>query len=236
MADTVAEALGQGHRTDPVRPRTGGPAGNARLTAWLGLIALIVIAAELVTLLNVRGLISWHVGVGIALVAVALLKTGSTGWRMIGYYLRSQPYVEAGPPPMPLRLLGPLVVLSTFGVLGTGIWLIAVGRRASERGFVTVLGHGVSPLTLHQATFLLFGVCVGLHILARVLPAALLATGRAKLGARPERVPGRAARFGLVSGGMVAAVLAVVLVLPTLSDWNHHLFDRDDLRTSRSHH
>src|SRR6187399_1175187 len=31
--ETIAAALGRSHRADPVAPRTGGPAGNARLTA-----------------------------------------------------------------------------------------------------------------------------------------------------------------------------------------------------------
>jgi hypothetical protein len=63
--DVVAEAVGRGRRHDPVLPTSGGPAGNARLTAWAGLLLLVVICAELVTLLDVTGLIGWHVGVGV---------------------------------------------------------------------------------------------------------------------------------------------------------------------------
>ena len=229
----VADALGRGHRSDAVLPRTGGPAGNARLTAWLGLLTLVVVLAELVTLLDVSGLVRWHVGIGIALVALALLKTASTGWRIVRYYLGSPEYVEAGPPPLLLRLLGPFVVLSTLGVLGTGIALIAIGRQQSDRAMFSVLGQQVSPMTLHQATFIAFGVFVGLHVLARFVPASVLASGRPKLGAARQRVPGGPARFGLVLGGTVASVLAIVLVLPTVTGWSHHLFDRDDLHHAR---
>lgn len=230
IAEVVDDALGQGHRHDPVLGRTGGPAGNARLTGWLGMLALVVIAAELVTLLDVNGLMAWHAGIGVVLTALVLLKVASTGWRMARYYLGSAPYVEAGPPPLLLRLLGPFVVLSSLGVLGSGFALIALGRRASEQALFSLLGQSVSPVTLHQGFFILFGGFVGLHILGRVVPSALLVSGRNRLGAARIEVPGRTARFGIVLGGMTAALVAVTLVVPTVSDWNHHLFDRDDLR------
>ena len=73
------EAIGRGHRSDPVLTGSGGPAGNARLTAWTGLVLLALFLAELVTLLDVRGLLSWHVAIGVLLVPPALLKTASTG-------------------------------------------------------------------------------------------------------------------------------------------------------------
>lgn len=230
----VAACLGRGHRRDPIQVRTGGPAGNARLTGWLGLIALFVVVAELVTLLDVNGLIAWHTGVGIALTAIVLLKVASTGWRMVRYYLGSAPYVEAGPPPMLLRLLGPFVVLSSLGVLGSGLALIAVGRRPGEQAWFSLLGRAVSPLTVHQAFFVLFCVFVGLHVLARFVPATVLVSGRRRFGGPRMRVPGRAARFSILAGGMVAALIAVTLVVPTLADWNHHVFDRDDLHQHSS--
>lgn len=235
IAAVVADSLGRGHREDPIEPNTGGPAGNARLTGWLGMLALVVVAAELVTLLNVNGWMAWHAGIGVVLTAIVLLKVASTGWRMVRYYFGSAPYVAAGPPPLLLRLLGPFVVLSSLGVLGTGFALIALGRRSSEQTLFSVVGQAVSPVTLHQGFFILFGVFVGLHILARVVPSAVLISGRSRLGAARTSVPGRAARFGILMGGMVAALVAVTLVLPTVTDWNHHLFDRDDLHHSRTH-
>jgi hypothetical protein len=47
--DAVAEATGRHRRRDPVRPVTGGPAGNARLTAWLGalLLTLFLLTSDL---------------------------------------------------------------------------------------------------------------------------------------------------------------------------------------------
>lgn len=97
--DTLDEATGRRRRRDPVRPRTGGPAGNAVLTAWTGLLLLALFLAELVTLLDVHGLISWHIALGALLIPPALFKTATTGWRIIHYYVGDRDYVDAGPPP-----------------------------------------------------------------------------------------------------------------------------------------
>src|SRR3954452_15080190 len=106
LQEAGATALGREHREDPVLPGSGGPAGNARLTAWTGLVLLVLFLAELVTLLDVRGLISWHVALGVLLIPPALLKTASPGWRILRYYPGSRPSREAGPPPLLLRVLG----------------------------------------------------------------------------------------------------------------------------------
>jgi hypothetical protein len=133
--DVVDEAVGRRHRPGPVVGRTAGPAGNAQLTAWTGLLLLALVAVELVTLVDVRGLLSWHVVVGVLLVAVAALKIASTGWRFLRYYTGHRPYRQAGSPTTLLRILGPLVIASTVGVLGSGLWLIVV--LATERAIAT---------------------------------------------------------------------------------------------------
>jgi hypothetical protein len=125
-------------------------------------------------------------------------------------------------------------VLSSLGVLGTGLALIAIGQRSTDETWFAVAGQSVSPLTLHQAFFVVFAIFVGLHLLARLIPAAVLVSGRTRPGSARTGVPGRAARFGAVGGSLIAAVAAVFLVVPTVSDWNHHVFDRDDLRHSRT--
>jgi len=110
--DVLDEAVGRRHRPDPVLGRTAGPAGNAQLTAWTGLLLLALTVVELVTLIDVHGLLSWHVVVGVLLAAVATLKIASTGWRFLRYYAGHRPYQQAGPPerggggvPGPARLV-----------------------------------------------------------------------------------------------------------------------------------
>ena len=215
--DVLDEAIGRRHRPDPVIGRTAGPAGNAQLTAWTGLLLLALAAVELVTLIDVRGLLSWHVVVGVLLVAVAVLKIASTGWRFLRYYGRNRPYRQAGPPPLLLRILGPLVVLATVAVLGTGLWLIAVGPESGRTTLVTLLGRPIDLLSLHQASFLVFAVAVGLHLLARFVPAVVLATER---GHRDDgRLRGRGPRIAVLVAALVAGALAAVLILPAAAPW-----------------
>lgn len=223
LQSVVATAAGRAHRDDPVGIRAGGPAGNARLTAWLGLTLLPLVAIELLTLVRVRQLISWHIAVGVLLVPPALAKVATTGWRIARYYTRNTDYVAAGPPPLLLRLLGPAVILSTLGLLGTGLALIALGDTASRSPYFSVAGRQVDAITLHQAAFLVWVVATGLHILTRLLPALQLT------GPRGGRLPGRRFRtVSLIVVGILAAV-AAVLVLGVSTSWTsgfaggHHL-------------
>jgi hypothetical protein len=144
VKDVIAEAVGQNHRDDPVLPWTGGPAGNAVLTAWTGLVVLGLSLAELVTLLSVHRLIGWHVVIGTLFVPPATLKTASVGWRIIRYYGRDANYRQAGPPPLLLRVLGPGVVLATLGLLASGLVLVALGPEASRTKLISVLGRRVA--------------------------------------------------------------------------------------------
>jgi hypothetical protein len=216
--DLLGEAAGRSHRRDAVLPRTGGPAGNARLTAWTGAILLVFFVAEVITLLDVRGLIDWHVALGVLLVPPALLKVASTGWRFLRYYTRGRPYVEAGPPILPLRLLGPLVIVFTLGLLGSGLVLIAIGEQRSRENGVL----GISWVNLHQAFFVLAGVALGLHFLARAVPAWMLLTGRRKEDpGRAPRVPGGVARLAVLVLTLAVAGVTTALVLPADSSWHH---------------
>lgn len=213
-ADVLAEAILRRHRTDPVVPGDGGPAGNARLTAVTGLVLLVLFLAELVTLLDVTGLIGWHVAIGVLLVPPALLKTATTGWRIVRYYGGQRAYRLSGPPPMLLRLLGPLVVLSTLGLLGSGLALIALGPSASRSTLLDALGRQVDAVTVHQAFFACWAVATGLHALARLGPALVLA-------GRPSGVPGERRRLAALIITLVIAVVAAVLLLGTADAWRH---------------
>src|SRR3954453_16080559 len=152
VAEVVSTAVGHSHRTDPVRPRTGGPAGNARLTAWLGVLLLVAFVVECVTLMSLDGMLSAHVFVGALLVPLALAKTATTSWRMLRYYFGNADYRRAGPPPLLLRLLGPLVVITSLAVLGTGLALIALGD-SSRVAIAGVAGFRLDAVMLHKAAF-----------------------------------------------------------------------------------
>jgi hypothetical protein len=110
------------------RPAEGaGPVGNERLTAITAVVLLVLLALEGVTILAIRPLLSWHVFVGMLLIPPVTLKLASTGYRFWRYYSGSPEYVLRGPPHVLLRLLAPLVVVSTLAVFATGVGLLAFG-------------------------------------------------------------------------------------------------------------
>jgi hypothetical protein len=218
VAEVVATALGREHREDPDVGRTGGPAGNARLTAWVGLLLLIALLVEVGTLLSLGSLIEVHIVVGVLIVALVLLKTASTGWRMLRYYLGNPAYRRAGPPPLLLRLLGPLVVVGVLAVLGTGLALIALGRR-SHSALITIVGFRVDAITLHQAAFLLFLAVTIPHVLTRTIPALQIAMGKVRTTAG---IHGRVSRGMSVVATLAAGAVAAALVVGFSGSWLQH--------------
>jgi hypothetical protein len=218
LAETVDVAIGRQSRTDPIMPGTGGPAGNARLTAWTGMILLVLALAELITLVDVNGLLSWHVVIGTLLVPPALVKTASTGWRIVRYYRRDEEYRRAGPPPLLLRILGPGVVLSTLGLLGSGLTLVLIGEGSSRTPLFDALGQRVDWVTVHQGFFILWGVLTGLHVLARTVPAIqhTILTRRSS-----DRVEGGRLRAAALAGAAVIAVAGAVVILDAAGSWRH---------------
>jgi cytochrome bd-type quinol oxidase subunit 2 len=129
--------------------------------------------------------------------------------------------VEAGPPILPLRVLGPFVVVTTLGLLGSGLTLIALGEQRSREDGVA----GFSWANIHQAFFILTAVALGLHFLARAVPAWMLLTGRRKEEpGKASRVPGGAARLTLLALTLAVAGVTTALVLPAASSWQHDDF------------
>lgn len=214
VADVARTATGQTHRDDPALPTSGGPAGNARLTAWAGLVLLALFVVECGTLLALRQTLGVHIVVGTALVPLVVLKTASTGWRMIRYYVGGVAYRQGGPPPLLLRLLGPLVVVTGFAVVGSGLALIPLGT-ATYRAWLTVAGQQIDALTVHKLCFVAWFGVVGVHTLARLIPATQLVAGRSE--ASP--VAGGRARVAVLVAALVVGMLAGVAVLHGSSAW-----------------
>jgi hypothetical protein len=186
--------------------QTAGPEGNARLTALTGVALMVLLAIEGITLVSLRSMLSWHIFVGLLVVPLVALKLGSTGYKMYRYYTRRADYIEAGPPHLLLRLLGPVVAVSTFALLATGIVLIA---EKPATGLV---------LLLHKASFVIWFGALGAHVLAHLgrLPRAL----RSDLGGREEVAESRT-RLLLVAGAVVIGAIAAVALLPQSAAWVH---------------
>ena len=102
-----------------------GIVGNERLTALAGAVLLVLILVEFVSAANLHAL-PIHVFVGVLLAGPLVVKLGSTGYRFLHYYTRSLAYAHNGPPRLPLRVLGPLLV-TTLVVVGSGIGLVVTG-------------------------------------------------------------------------------------------------------------
>jgi hypothetical protein len=191
-----------------VRRATGGPEGNERLTAATGAVLFVLLAAEGVTIVFLRPLLSAHVFIGMLLIPPVALKTASAGWRFLRYYTGDRGYRAKGPPLLPLRLLAPLVVASTVALLATGVALLVVGPG---RGFV---------LGLHKASFAVWLVATGLHVLAYVwrVPALAASDWRRR---DPAPVGGSFARRTLVAGALVAGVILAVATVRYAQPWVH---------------
>ena len=190
------------------RRATGGPEGNERLTAATGAVLFLLLAAEGVTILFIRPLLSTHVFIGMLLIPPVALKTASAGWRFFRYYAGDRAYRVKGPPILPLRLLAPLVVASTVALFATGVALLVV---SPGRGFV---------LGLHKASFAVWLVATGLHVLAYVwrVPALAASDWRRR---DPERVGGSFMRRTLVAGALVAGVILALATLRYAQPWVH---------------
>ena len=143
---------------------TGGAAGNERLTAMTGAVLLVLFAAEGVTILRIRELLTVHFFLGMLLLGPVALKVASTGYRFARYYTGSGPYVRKGPPAPLMRLLGPLVIATSLSVLGTGVLLAIIGPGNPRWLF------------LHKASFVLWFGVMTIHVLvyAPRLPGLLI--------------------------------------------------------------
>jgi hypothetical protein len=169
---------------------------NARLTATTGIVLLVLLAVEGATLLSIRRLLPVHFAVGLMLIPPVLLKLASTGRRFAGYYLGDARFRAAGPPPILLRLTGPLLVVSTIVLLGTGVELWLFGSRL-----------GGLWLTAHKTTFVLWFGLMAIHVVGHLEQAPTLVLR--DVGERPA-LRGRAGRRAWVSASLVmGAALAV---------------------------
>ena len=185
----------------------GGSEGNARLTAMAGLVLLVLLAVEGVTILSIHQLLSVHVFVGLLLIPPVALKLGVTGYRFLRYYTRAAEYVRKGPPLLVMRMLvAPGLIAATLVVFGTGVALLAV-----RPGGGIVLG-------LHKASFFVWLGAFGVHVLvyARRVPGLVAADW-----GRGPRAAGARLRFGIVALALLTGLTVALAVLPSAGPWLH---------------
>ena len=223
--------------------RSGGTEGNERLTTITGVILLVLLAVIGVTILRMRQLISVHLFVGLLLVGPVGLKLASTGYRFMRYYSGNREYRRKGPPELPLRLIAPIVVISTVIVFASGIVLMLEGAA-----------HRDPWLLIHKASFIVWVAFTAAHVLGHlprvvellrpglrlpkvdgISPSVIGAwsaeyadgpswrVGATAVAAQAVAMPGRGGRtIALASALVLGFVLAVVLI-PDFSSWTAHL-------------
>jgi hypothetical protein len=187
--------------------RLGGTAGNELLTSATAVVLTVLLAVEGYTIVNMRGIVSLHMFIGLVLIPPVALKLGSTGYRAVRYYTGSRPYRAKGPPLLPLRLMAPVLVASTIAVLLTGVLLLVAGHNSD------------TLLTLHKASFIAFGVVFAVHFLAYVprVVRSLRADWRA---ARGEAVPGASLRSMLIAAALGGGAALALALLTTIDAWH----------------
>jgi hypothetical protein len=220
-----------------VELRAGGTDGNERLTVQTGAVLLLGLAVLGVTIVRIGQLTWLHLFLGLLLIGPVVLKMVSTGYRFTRYYTHDPAYLRKGPPSLPLRLLGPLVVLSTVAVFATGIVLLLLGPSSRS-----------TWLLLHKVAFFVWLAATALHVLghlpeirhgliggrrerAEILAAASGAPAQPR---RPSsrialagyslaaRMPGTAGRGLSLAAGLAGGLVLALALIPDFGAWVHY--------------
>ena len=200
-----------------VRDTESDTEGNARLTALSGMVLFVLLAALGLTIVGIHRLISAHAFLGMLLLGPLAVKLGSTGWRFFRYYTGDPEYGRAGPPQPILRVLAPLVVLTTLAVFGTGVALLAVNP-----------GRGSTLVFLHKASFILWFGLMTIHVLA-YLPRAM-SRSLAEVAKRGSAVvlQHRSRRLAVLGLSLVVGLALGVAGLSWIHPWVHWMAARHD--------
>jgi hypothetical protein len=226
----------------------GGSDGNERLTALTGIVLFVLLAALGVTILRIHPLIWEHLFIGLLLLGPVALKLGSTGYRFVRYYTRDSVYRRKGPPPPYLRLLAPLVVLSTVVVFASGVALLLLGPSSRS-----------TLLLVHKVSFFVWLAATAVHVLGhlpevtralnggRELRVAVLSQVADGIAQRPNGChtapeqsaagpparsgpsaqahglrAGRAGRALALAGTLLAGLVLALALIPEFGPWLHY--------------
>ncbi len=184
-----------------------GVESNARLTGLTAGVLLVLLAAEGLTILRIRQLVTPHVFIGMLLLPPILVKVGSTGWRFARYYSEAPAYREKGPPAPLLRLLGPVLVLLTGILVGSGIALLLVPPTLRREVYV-----------VHKASFVLWFGAMAIHVLGHLVETTKLAPADLARRTRDD-VFGARARIWLVSASLLIGVILALVTVPVVGHW-----------------
>ncbi len=197
----------------------GGTDGNEQLTAIIAVVLTVLLLVIGVTIVRIRQLMWIHLFIGLLLIGPVVAKLGSTGYRMIRYYMHRPAYVRRGPPELYLRLSAPPLVCMTFAVFVTGVVLLFLGP--ADRG---------NWVEIHKVTFIVWGAMFAIHFLGHLaeMPGTLAAAARRS---RAGGTPGDSGRWITLAGAIVAGAVLAIVLIPNFHSWtaagafpHHHDF------------
>jgi hypothetical protein len=193
------------HRNDA----TGGVEGNEKLTAMTGAVLLVLLAAEGFTLLGIHRMLTLHFFIGMLLVGPVLLKMATTSYRFVRYYAGAPAYVKKGPPAILLRLLGPVVMGTSIGVIGSGVALAFTGPGPSLWMFA------------HKAFFVAWFGAMTVHVVWYVpqLPR-LLGPGSPHRERARAMLAGAGKRWLLLTAALAAGLLIAIATYHLAGSWS----------------
>jgi hypothetical protein len=189
-----------------------GAEGNERLTAMTGAVLLIGLAIECYTILRIGRLLTLHVFLGMLLLGPVVLKAGSVLYRFVRYYTKSEPYRRKGPPALLLRVIGPIIMLLTACVFGSGIMLAVTGPSD--------YGPPGGWLEVHRISFIAWAFFIVIHVLAYVprVPRLLAAEARGG-GPLLGLLGGRGTRLALLIASLLAGLVIGLLTVHLAGRW-----------------
>jgi hypothetical protein len=177
-----------------------------------GVVLIVLLAALGVTIVGIGQLISEHLFLGLLLIGPVALKLASTGYRFGSYYLRNPAYRHKGPPAPVLRVIAPVVVLSTLVVFVSGVILLFDGPA-----------HRDTLVLIHKVSFIVWAVFTGVHLLGH-LPG-LGAHLRAASGDRVRiagQDTGNAGRAIALAGALLGGLVLAISLIPDFAAWTAH--------------
>ena len=180
-----------------------GVTANERLTTLTGALLLVLLALMGITVLSVRRLLPEHFLLGFLLIPPIALKLASTGYRFARYYTGDSQYRRAGPPQLLMRLVAPLVVISTVALFATGIELWLFGLR-----------FGSIWVEAHKLGFTVWLPATAVHVLGHLSRTSQVAAEEVSASRSRTAVTRRSLLVGSLVGGVVLAAASLTYATP----------------------
>jgi hypothetical protein len=185
------------------QPSESGVAANERLTALTGGLLFLLLALMGVTVLSVRRLLPEHFLLGFLLIPPLALKMACTGYRFVRYYTGDQEYRRAGPPQLLMRLIAPIIVISTVAIFATGIELWLFGLR-----------FGSIWVEAHKLSFAIWLPATAIHVLGYLTRTSEAAAAEISASRSRSAITRRSLVVGSLIAGVALAAASLTYATP----------------------